>query len=138
MQPLRSLRIRVFAERRGCKACHKRITQPGNQRPGVTSGSPSSDGPALVRRPCARPTAESSSEGADFAVRGPEGVGRGGGALVPRAPRAPRAPPTPLKAHPAPNPTIIKSYIILYLVSFLNIYICGRADLIRETSAELA
>jgi len=41
-----------------------------------------------------------------------------------------------LKAHPAPNPTIIKSYIILYLVSFLNI--CGRADLIRETSAELA
>ena len=71
MQPLRSLRIRVFAERRGCKACHKRITQPGNQRPGVTSGSPSSDGPALVRRPCARPTAESSSEGADPPSEGP-------------------------------------------------------------------
>ena len=63
--------LRLFAEGRGCKACHKSCS-PDIQRPGVTNGSqPSSDGRALVRRPCARPTAESSSEGADPPSEGP-------------------------------------------------------------------
>ena len=50
-----------------------------------------------------RPTTESSSEGADSAVRGPEGAGRGEVALVPRAPKRPRAPLAPLNHHPYPD-----------------------------------
>ena len=101
MQPQRSLRVSAYSlSGAGAKPVINTSRSPDIQRPGVTNGSPpSSDGRALVRRPRARPTAESSSEGADFAVRGSEGVGRGGGALVPRAPRAPRAPLTPLKPY---------------------------------------
>ena len=70
--------LRVFAERRGCKACHKHITQPrtssapGRGSPTVRRPRPmdvrSSDGRALVRRPSPRPRAPI------FAARGPEGV----------------------------------------------------------------
>ena len=59
--------LRVFAERRGCKACHKHITQPrtssapGRGSPTVRRPRPmdvrSSDGRALVRRPSPRPRA---------------------------------------------------------------------------------
>ena len=49
-----------------------------------------------------RPTTESSSGGADSAVRGSEGAGRGEVALVPRAPKRPRAPLAPLNHHPYP------------------------------------
>ena len=102
MQPLRSLRIRVFAERRGCKASHKPSRSPhpapgGHQRfalrvvrLGWTCARPtavrSSDGRVLVRgrrfrrprargrRPRGRRPRPEGAEGAEGATDPPQGT----------------------------------------------------------------
>ena len=106
--------LRVFAERRGCKACHKHITQPrtssapGRGSPTVRRPRPmdvrSSDGRALVRRPSPRPRAPiSPSEGPRASAEGAAPSSRGR-----RGRRGRHLPPSRIN-------------IILYLVLFLNI-----------------
>ena len=107
MQPQRSLRISAYSlSGAGAKPVINTSRSPGHPAPRAGGHQRFA---ALVRWTCARPTAARSSDGRVLvrgrrsSVRGSEGVGRGGGALVPRAPRAPRAPLAPLNP-PAGHP----------------------------------